>query len=283
MFGRETASRLFKRMAAIRRYGKPDRRGQRGSSSAFTVPTPPAAGTLRSCQRARRLRPGVHRAHQGHEKPRDHQPGAADPQEPHAPRGYGRGPTPRRRRGHPHPAAGRLSAPGLRSSGAYLARGGPIWRRHGFSSPGARLAHGVRAGNRARHGKPGPGRARLARRPYRQFRLVRAHQGCRAGDPAGIHRARFERNRPGRDGAQALHHSQAGRPCDPGAAPPARQGILRPVDVDTNGRLQGNAAGQPGRRVLPRSARAEHGVGAGDGAPAVFDQHLSDVGSGASV
>ena len=65
------------------------------------------------------------------------------------------------------------------------------------------------------------------------------------------------------------------------AAP--RQGVLRAVDVVAHARLQGNAARAPGRRVFPRPQGREHGVGARDGAPALFDQHVPDVGPRASV
>ena len=48
-------------------------------------------------------------------------------------------------------------------------------------------------------------------------------------------------------------------------------------------RVQGDAARAPGRRVLSRPHRRVHGVGAGDGASALLDQHVSDVGPRASV
>ena len=93
----------------------------------------------------------------------------------------------------------------------------------------------------------------------------------------------LDRDGPGRARAQALHHPQEVGPRDPGAQAPARQGVLRAVDVDAHARLQGDAARAPGRRVLPRPQGREHGDGAGDGAPAVLDQHLPDLGSRAPV
>jgi glutamate synthase domain-containing protein 1 len=53
----------------------------------------------------------------------------------------------------------------------------------------------------------GPGAARLARRSDPQRRLVVAHEGSRALDPPGVHRARIG-DGPGRARAQALHHPQ---------------------------------------------------------------------------
>ena len=63
----------------------------------------------------------------------------------------------------------------------------------------------------------------------------------------------------------------------------ARQGILRAVDVGAHAGLQGHAAGRPGRQLLQGSFRSQGDVGAGAGPPAFFDQHLPDLGSGASV
>ena len=60
------------------------------------------------------------------------------------------------------------------------------------------------------------------------------------------------------------------------------KGFYVSVDVDAHRRLQGHAARPPGRRVLPRPARHDHGVGAGHGAPAFLDQYLPDLGSRAS-
>ena len=119
--------------------------------------------------------------------------------------------------------------------------------------------------------------------PVRQFRSRRIGKENRAGDPAGVHRPRHGRHRHRRAGAQALHHPQELGPRDPGAQARARQGVLRAVDVGAHHRLQGHAAGRPGRHLLQGPAGSARGVGAGAGAPALLDQHLSDLGSGASV
>ena len=195
----------------------------------------------------------------------------------------GADPLPGRWRRHPFAASGRFPASRLRTAGPHPPGAGSLRGRNGLPAQGARVANGVRAGNRARGRKPGAAGARMARRSDRQFRSVGAHQGRRAGHSAGLYRTRVERHRPGRAGAQALHHPQAGRPRHPGAQAAARQGILRSVDVDTDGGLQRHAPGQSGRRVLPGPPRAEHGVCDGHGAPAVLHQHVSDVGPRASV
>ncbi len=128
-----------------------------------------------------------------------------------------------------------------------------------------------------------PGAARLARRADEQRRAFEAHEGSRAGDPAGVRRARLARHGPGRARAQALRDPQARRPRDPGAQAAPRQGVLRAVVVDAHDRLQGHAARAPGRRVLRRPARRDDGVGARDGPPALLDEHVPDVGPRASV
>ena len=147
----------------------------------------------------------------------------------------------------------------VRPAGPHAARGRPVRRGHGVPAEGTRLADGLRAGDRARGRERGPDPARLARRTHRQPRPLAAHEGGRAGDPAGVHRARVDRDGPGRARAQALHHPQEVGPRDPGAEAPPRQGILRAVDVVAHARLQGHAARAPGRRVLPRPEGREHG------------------------
>ena len=188
---------------------------------AFPVPSPPAAGSLRPCQRARRMRAGVHRAHQGRRR---------------ATRSLARGcRSSRISRIAAPPARIRCRATARESSSSFpmrflrraCGRQGltlPAVGQYGVGmvflprEPASRMACEQEIERAVT--SQGQMRARLARRADRQLGAVRTHQGCRAGDPAGIHRPRLERDRPGRAGAQALHHPQAGRPRDPGA--PAR-------------------------------------------------------------
>ena len=66
--------------------------------------------------------------------------------------------------------------------------------------------------------------------------------------------------------------------------PAARQGVLRPVDVDAHDRLQGHAARATRSASIYLDLADESMVSrAGDGAPALLDQHVPDVGPGASV
>ena len=95
--------------------------------------------------------------------------------------------------------------------------------------------------------------------------------------------ARLARHGPGRARAQALRDPQARRARDPGVEPASRQGVLRAVVLDAHDRLQGHAARAPGRQLLPRPRRRVDGLRAGDGAPALLDQHVPDVGPRASV
>ena len=108
-------------------------------------------------------------------------------------------------------------------------------------------------------------------------------QGERAGDPPDLHRPRHGHHGDRRARAQAVRDPQDREPPHPGAQAQARQGILRAVDVGAHGRLQGPAAGRPGRRVLPRPAGRAPRLGAGAGAPALLDQHVPGVGTGSPV
>ena len=119
--------------------------------------------------------------------------------------------------------------------------------------------------------------------PLRQLRPGRVGQADRAGDPPGVHRPRHRGHGDRRAGAQALHHPQVLRPRHPGAQAAARQGVLRAVHVGAHHRLQGHAAGRPGGQLLQGPAGHARGLGAGAGAPALLDQHLPDLGPGASV
>ena len=61
------------------------------------------------------------------------------------------------------------------------------------------------------------------------------------------------------------------------------KGFYMPLAVFAHHRLQGHAAGQSGRQILPRSAGQQRGQRAGAGAPALLHQHLPDLGSRPSV
>ena len=129
-----------------------------------------------------------------------------------------------------------------------------------------------------------PDRARLARRAGRCHDADLAdREGERAADPPDFHRPRQGHRRDGCARAQALRDPQDREPPHPGAQAQARQGILRAVDVGAHGRLQGLAAGRPGRRVLPRPAGRADRFGARTRAPALLDQHVPGVGTGSPV
>ena len=209
--------------------------------------------------------------------------GLRDPDQPHAPRRDGRRPAAGRRRGHPAAAARRVPAPRVRQARHHAAGDRPVRRRHGVPAAGAGVAHGVRAGDRARDHGRGPGAARLARRADDNAGL-----SARTKEVEPVIRMVFVARGVARHGrrrarAQALRDPQARGPRDPGAEAAPRQGVLRAVVLDAHDRLQGHAARAPGRRVLPRPARPDDGVGAGDGAPALLDQHVPDVGPRAPV
>ena len=104
-----------------------------------------APGHVRPRARARRVRPGLHRAQHGQEKPRDHLPGPQDPRKPVASGCHGRRPAAGRRRGHPDPAPRRIPAPRVRQARHHAAGDRAIRRRHGVPAPGAGLADAARA------------------------------------------------------------------------------------------------------------------------------------------
>ncbi len=209
--------------------------------------------------------------------------GSEDPRKPDASGGDGRRSAAGRRRRHSASTSRHVLPPCLRQARHHAARARSIRCGHGVPAAGAGVAHGVRAGDRARDPRRRPGAARLARRADAQRGLVGAHEGSRAGDPAGVRRARAARHGPGRARAQALRDQEACGSRDPGAVAEARQGVLRAVVLDAHDRLQGHAARAAGRRVLRRPPRRVDGVRARDGPPALLDQHVPDVGPGTPV
>ena len=142
-----------------------------------------------------------------------------------------------------------------------------------------------------------PASTRSSARSRTRARCCSAGAMCRATTPAWASRSSSiepvirqvfigrgaGRHGDRRAGAQALHHPQVLRPRHPGAQAGARQGVLRAVHVGAHHRLQGHAAGRPGRQLLQGPAGPARGLGAGAGAPALLDQHLPDLGPGASV
>ena len=241
-------------------------------------------GPVRPGQRARRLRAGLHRPHQGPQEPRHRPARTADPRKPDPSRRDGRRPAAGRRRRHPDPAARRLLPPRLRQARHHAAGDRPIRRRHGVPAARARVADGVRAGNRARDPRRGPGAARLARRAHRQQRPVRAHEGSRAGDPAGVRRRAASRDMDQDALERKLYiiRKRAGHAIQSLHLRHGKEFYVPSFSTRTIV-VQGHAARAPGRRVLPRPARRVDGVRARDGAPALLDQHVPDVGPGASV
>ena len=254
------------------------------SRSPGNVLSARSTGPVRPGERARRLRPRLHRPHQGPQEPRDRHAGPADPREPDASRRDRRRPAAGRRRRHPDPAARRVPAPRLRQARHHAARDRPVRRRHGVPAAGAGVADGVRAGNRARDRAPKArccsagatcrrttaGLSMRTKEVEPVIRQVFVARGSRDMDQDALERKLYIIRKSAGHAIQALH-----------AAP--WQGVLRAVDVDAHDRLQGHAARASGRRVLPRPARRDDGVGARDGAPALLDQHVPDVGPRASV
>ena len=245
---------------------------------------PSSAGFVRPGQRARRLRAGLHRPHQGSQESRHHPAGARDPRKPDASGRDGRGSAARRRRRHPDPAARRIPAPRVRQARHHASRGRTIRRRHGVPAARTGLAHGVRAGDRARDRRRRPGAARLARRA----RPTTAGCPMRTKEVEPVIRQVFV-GRGGRDVDQdALERKlyiirkRAGHAIQSLALRHGKEFYVPSMSTRTLV-YKGMLLAQPGRHVLPRPRRRVDGVRAGDGAPALLDQHVPDVGPRASV
>ena len=120
--------------------------------------------------------------------------------------------------------------------------------------------------------------------PTEQPGLSEAHEGSRAGDPAGVRRARLARHGPGRARAQALRHPQERGPRDPGAATcaTARSSTCR---RSRRARSSTRACCSRTRSASTTSTCSDRAMVSAlrDGAPALLDQHVPDVGSRASV
>ena len=210
--------------------------------------------------------------------------GPEDPREPDASRRDRRRSAAGRRRRHPDPAAGRVPAPRLRQARDHAAGDRPVRRRRWCSCRRSRR-RAWRASRKSSARLPLKGRFCSAGATYRRTAKGLSER-TKEVEPVirQVFVARGSRgDGPGRARAQALRDPQARRPRDPGAEPAPRQGVLRPVVLDAHDRLQGNAARAPGRQLLPRPRRRVDGLGAGDGAPALLDQHVPDLGPRAPV
>ena len=114
------------------------------------------------------------------------------------PRRGRRRPADGRRRRHPDPdSRTRSTARRWRKQGVDAAAAGRVRRRHGVPAAGARVAPGLRAGDRARRSRP---RARCCSagatcRSTARCRCRRPVRSKRAGDPPGLHRPRRRRHR----------------------------------------------------------------------------------------
>jgi len=222
----------------------------------------------------RRLR----RQREGRALARHHREGAHRPPEPDPSRRVRLRPAHRRRGRHPRAGARCVSAPRVRRRAHRAPGARHLRRRHGLPARGGGAGEGVRRAAREgrRRGRPGAPRlaARAGRRPG--ARPARAHRAARG--PAGLHRRRGRRRRPGCARAEALRDPQARRADRAHLGHAALGALLRSEPFLAHHRLQGPppAAADPG--LLPRPLRLALRLGAGARPPALLDQHLPVLG-----
>ena len=113
--------------------------------------------------------------------------------------------------------------------------------------------------------------------------LGREHPAQRPGDPAILRGARRQLRRCRCLRAQAFRHPQAVAPGDPRAQAARWRGVLHRQPVDPHRHLQGHGDPRAAGALLQGPGGRAGGIGARDGPCPVLDQHLPDLGVGASV
>ena len=181
---------------------------------------------------------------------------------------------------HPDPAPRRVPAPRLRArSRARAAAARRLRRRHDLPAPGPAGAAALRGALRADHRRGGPPRPRLARRAGADGAI-----GPLARASAPVIRQLLvgaPRGRPRGLRAQALRHPPARRGRRSSSASTRRPSLHEPRLAHAG--LQGPAAREPARRLLPRPRRARLRVGHRARALALLDQHARHLGPRAPV
>ena len=218
---------------------------------------PKAAGLYDPAQRARCLRRRLRRQHQGPEVPRDRRRTRLQIlRQPRPSRRGRRRPACRRRRRHPDPdPATRSSRKTAAKLGVDLPEPGHYAVGHIFLPRDAAGAGQGAGDRRPRARRRGPDPARLARRADRQPLPRRERHADRAGPPPGSSSAApkdiadqddFERQLfvARKEMSNAVY----------GMRRPEHRRLLPGVAVVPHHRLQGPAAGRPGRRLLPGPA-----------------------------
>ncbi len=215
-------------------------------------------GPLRPAVRARRLRRGLRRQHQGQEVPRDHPPGAHHPAEPRPPRRLRLRGQHRRRRGHPDADAARVSAKGLRRERASSC---PPEGQYGvgmvFLPPDAARARASASRFSARSSpRKASASSAGATVPTEQFHPGRNRPGVRAVHAAGLHRAQPEA-RPTTWRSSASSTSSASAPTNAirRSGCPGRRILVHLQPVVQDAGLQRHAQHRAGGRSISPTCR----------------------------
>ena len=187
-----------------------------------------------------------------HQHPRAGHPGPEEPRPPRRLRLRGQH---RRRRRRADPDAARLQRGGV-PQGAHPAAGGRrVRQRHHLPAAQPDGTPPGRAEVRAGRAVRGPARDRLAHGADRERHARRDGTLLRAVHAPGVHRARPVDRGRARLRAQALRDPQARLQRDPHLDAAGRRVLVRGQPVVPHVRLQGHAAHDAARPVLPRPAQ----------------------------
>ena len=255
----------------------------KGHSDASTAQHPPAPGPLRSRQRARRLWCRLRGQHQGRALARHPAEGAPGARQPDPSRSLRMRSANRRRRRRADAGSARVFRPRGGPARVRAASAGRVRGRAGFFAARSRAAQGGRGDSRVRGARGGTAAARMAHGADYRERLRRHRAARTARGAPSVYRTRRWNHGCRGAGAQALRDSQNHHPCGRLARARRRRALLLLQSLGRDDRVQGPAHLEPDSPVLSRPQRPGDQDRACNGASAVFDQHLPELGPRASV
>ena len=244
---------------------------------------PSFAGAVRLAARARCVRRGLRRAHQGQEEPRHRRAGPHGAQEPHAPRRSRLGSEALRRRGLSDPDSRQVLPRRNGQAQREAAAGRPIWRGHGVPAARSRLAPRLRVRNRARD--QGRGQVLLG---WRDVPVDNSDLAEPAKRIEPVIRQVFIGRGKGITVTDALERKlyiirkSAGHAIQALKLAHGKEFYVPTMSARTVC-YKGMLLRLPGRGVLPRSEGHARRIGACPRASALLDQHLPQLGPRASI
>ena len=188
-----------------------------------------------------------------------------------------------RRRRRADADSARVFRPRGRPARVHAAGAGRVRGRAGFFAARSRAAQGGRGDSRARGARGGTAAARMAHGADYRERLRRHRAARTARGAPDVYRTRRWNHGCRGAGAQALRDSQNHHSCGRLARARRRRALLLLQSLGRDDRVQGPAHLEPDSAVLSRPQRPGDQDRACDGASAVFDQHLPELGPRASV